>query len=85
VPPLLLPQRQLHQLPGCRCCHHASASRTSIQRLHIGAFPSVSPAGFGDLHNYCFLGRNPRIGTASDFVFGGSWLLCVCIIVDLSE
>lgn len=25
--------------------------------------------GFGDLHNYCFLGRNPRIGTASDFVF----------------
>ncbi|PRW20755.1 FAD NAD(P)-binding domain-containing [Chlorella sorokiniana] len=25
--------------------------------------------GFGDIHNYCFMGRNPRIGTASDFVF----------------
>ncbi|KAL6781746.1 hypothetical protein ACKKBF_B09280 [Auxenochlorella protothecoides x Auxenochlorella symbiontica] len=25
--------------------------------------------GFHDLHSYAFLGRNPRIGTASDFVF----------------
>jgi len=27
-------------------------------------------SGFDDIHNYCFMGRNPRIGTASDFVFG---------------
>jgi len=26
-------------------------------------------AGFKDLHNFAFLGRNPRIGCASDFVF----------------
>ena len=26
--------------------------------------------GFNDLHNFCFIGDNPRIGTASDFVFG---------------
>jgi hypothetical protein len=26
-------------------------------------------AGFCDLHNHAFLGANPRIGCASDFVF----------------
>lgn len=33
--------------------------------------PSQTPflPGFADLHSYAFLGRNPRIGTASDFVF----------------
>lgn len=32
--------------------------------------PPPLHAGFDDIHNYCFMGRNPRIGTASDFVFG---------------
>jgi hypothetical protein len=27
-------------------------------------------AGLHNMHNFCFLGNNPRIGTACDFVFG---------------
>ena len=49
--------------PAPRAAHPSCASPPP-SLIH-----SLPFAGFKDLHNFAFLGANPRIGCASDFVF----------------
>ena len=60
--PRSAPASAENDLPPSAHVHMPASSFTSR---------SINPslAGFNDLHAFAFLGKNPRIGTASDFVF----------------
>lgn len=67
-PLLLLP------LTGCerRVSHSYICTAGWSQSVTCTALSAClpPPAGFHTLYSHCFMGPNPRIGTASDFVFG---------------
>lgn len=68
----------------CAAGCHYNHSPAFLKDMGVGKLPVVSRfhsslhdcselfsnAGFGELKNFCFLGTSPRIGTASDFIYG---------------
>ena len=74
-PGMALPAASYPPHPICLRCAASRVPPCAAGAARRPAPPPPPPApppaaGFEDIHNYCFMGANPRIGTASDFVFG---------------